>query len=437
MQKFHSFVCAVSLLGFAACETIPPSNENAAISPESHLISEAQALEHLSKALAVIDGTVTRASATQRSISHVTAVSRADIGRSMTRSGDSQEDEPVVYLVQLGEGEGSAILAADDRLEPIIAIYDTYEVTTEDLRREKLDSEAWRTNENLYVEEDDDYLLGAIGQENPIRDLPDIEREVIRNYVEAPDYGGVVHKKERGWELADYVRPMLTTKWHQNSPFNDRTPCNYPAGCVAIALAQIMAYHEYPRNYCDWTLAKNYNPRLYNESVYNEIARMSEDIGRGCHIKYNFMWSGQSFATPAKAKRFLKHIGYYGTSKENGYDAGLIVSKLKEGCPVFIGALTPENYGHAWVIDGYVRYENTVETYCASNLLKTEVKKKLLVHCNWGWGGSKDGYYASKVFNTGANPVAEDNEIDFSETRGTNSNNYTWWFRLVTYNKPR
>ena len=45
------------------------------------------------------------------------------------------------------------------------------------------------------------------------------------------------------------VGPLLSTKWHQNSPFNAKCPNQSKAGCVAIAMAQIMKFHEHPKTY--------------------------------------------------------------------------------------------------------------------------------------------------------------------------------------------
>lgn len=45
------------------------------------------------------------------------------------------------------------------------------------------------------------------------------------------------------------VSPLLTayTAWTQEeSPYNDFTPNNYPAGCVNIALGKILAYFNGP-----------------------------------------------------------------------------------------------------------------------------------------------------------------------------------------------
>ena len=115
----------------------------------------------------------------------------------------------------------------------------------------------------------------------------------------------------------------------------------------------------------------------------------------------------------------------------------MIKKTLDNDCPVFIGALASSNHGHAWVIDGYLNYENIIKTYNGpTTLLKTNTVNKLFVHCNWGWQDTdKNGYYASKVFDTRKGP-ADLNGYP-AATRGVNTKNYTWWFRIVTYNKPR
>lgn len=40
-----------------------------------------------------------------------------------------------------------------------------------------------------------------------------------------------------------------------------------------------------------------------------------------------------------------------------------------------------------------------------------------MFHCNWGWSGTMDGYYASNCFNP-------------------DDSNFTWHFRLITYSVP-
>lgn len=276
-----------------------------------------------------------------------------------------------------------------------------------------------------------------------------MEHQLIYDYInkEVEDTGGAVYTVESGWNLSRSVSPMLTTQWHQGAPFKLRFPISTswtiwaPPGCVTIAVAQIMNYHQFPRNYCDWSLVNQYNPKKLleenDQDVLDEVALLSKKVAGGCRVECNFFGSGETFSTPAKAKRFLRDMGYTGIEKHLGYDADVIKTTLNKGCPVFIGALASSNHGHAWVIDGYLNYENIIKTYNGpATLLETKTVNKLFVHCNWGWQSTrKNGYYASKVFDTRNGPA------DLSgypvATRGIDTKNYTWWFRIVTYNKPR
>ena len=454
MRKLYYLACSIVLSGLTACEVSPLADgssavtvEGVATAPVSHTIPAAKALEHLAGALVALDGP-TRSPGESRTVQRVTAVTRADLRASATRSGGCSADS-LVYLVEFEDGKGSAILAADDRLEPVIVIYDTYKMKKEDLREPPVDPDAWRTLENLYCEEDDDYYLGASElPELPVENTL-LEHQLIYDYInkEVEDTGGAVYTVESGWNLSRSVSPMLTTQWHQGAPFKLRFPITAswtiwaPAGCVTIAVAQIMNYHQFPRNYCDWSLVNQYNPNDpledNGQDVLDEVALLSKKVAGGCRVECNFFGSGETFSTPAKAKRFLRDVGYTGTEKHLGYDADVIKKTLDNDCPVFIGALASSNHGHAWVIDGYLNYENIIKTYNGpTTLLKTNTVNKLFVHCNWGWQDTdKNGYYASKVFDTRKGP-ADLNGYP-AATRGANTKNYTWWFRIVTYNKPR
>ena len=69
------------------------------------------------------------------------------------------------------------------------------------------------------------------------------------------------------------------------------------------------------------------------------------------------------------------------------------------------------------------------------NLISRRVDESLLLHCNWGWDGKYDGYFASKAFDAVKGCYLGDDGV-LPLTRGENTRNYTWWFRIVIYNKP-
>ena len=70
------------------------------------------------------------------------------------------------------------------------------------------------------------------------------------------------------------------------------------------------------------------------------------------------------------------------------------------------------------------------------NLISRRVDESLLFHCNWGWDGKYDGYFASKAFDAVKGCYLGDDGVVLPLTRGENTRNYTWWFRIVIYNKP-
>ena len=216
MRKLYYLACSIVLSGLTACEVPPLADgssaetaEGVATAPISHTIPAAKALEHLAGALVALDGP-TRSPGESRTVQRVTAVTWDDLRASATRSGECSADS-LVYLVEFEDGKGSAILAADDRLEPVIVIYDTYKMKKEDLREPPVDPDAWRTLENLYCEEDDDYYLGASElPELPVENTL-LEHQLIYDYInkEVEDTGGAVYTVESGWNLIYVFRLVL------------------------------------------------------------------------------------------------------------------------------------------------------------------------------------------------------------------------------------
>ena len=58
-----------------------------------------------------------------------------------------------------------------------------------------------------------------------------------------------------------------------------------------------------------------------------------------------------------------------------------------------------------------------------SNLISRRVDKSLLLHCNWGWDGKYDGYFASKAFDAVKGCYLADDIAAVSQTRGANAKN--------------
>ena len=52
------------------------------------------------------------------------------------------------------------------------------------------------------------------------------------------------------------------------------------------------------------------------------------------------------------------------------------------------------------------------------NLISRRVDKSLLLHCNWGWDGKYDGYFAGKAFDAVKGCYLADDNAAVSQTRG-------------------
>lgn len=58
---------------------------------------------------------------------------------------------------------------------------------------------------------------------------------------------------------------------------------------------------------------------------------------------------------------------------------------------------------------------------------KRSGETKNMLHCNWGWGGSRNGYYLSKAFNTFYGAEILD---DISEGHNDKNCNYNYKYDL-------
>ena len=225
------------------------------------------------------------------------------------------------------------------------------------------------------------------------------------------------------WVTISEVSPMLSTQWFQDAPLNQFCPMKKGErtliGCGAVAMGQILAYHEYPQNlflngyYCDWNLLKSVYcfSNMYpdgNSSAVKHLSHFLHEVGVFCEMNF---WAGGSNTTALKCKKVLKAAGYSNVHRHIGYHGNTIISMLDNGNPVFIGANPKfKRIGHYWVIDGY-KIQSLLDSSGSSCGSRT------VMHCNWGWGGNYDGYYTSGIFNPGGS-------------------HYNWAYRMVTYNNP-
>lgn len=243
------------------------------------------------------------------------------------------------------------------------------------------------------------------------------------------------------WQLIDVINeeivydsiPHLTsTTWYQRGAYNYYCPddrdtagiiTNCPAGCVAIAGAQMLYFlhykigvpltspacgscsgHVYDSSYlqCFWNYATSswgymHTPRC-TTSTDTYAAKLVGDVGKKLLIHYS--WDGSSSHIMHLVDRVFPPYGINSTYY-NGYSSSIIVSSLSAGYPVVCGgsrlAKTDDKVGHAFLIDGYKRYRT--KTTCiyewvldapiiGKGQIKTEVSYSsphISYYCmNWG-----------------------------------------------------
>jgi hypothetical protein len=111
---------------------------------------------------------------------------------------------------------------------------------------------------------------------------------------------------------------------------------------------------------------------------------------------------------------FRVNTGGLNASSLKGYNESNIISAIKSGYPVLgrgnsgkkkvLGIRVGWKGGHAWVYDGVL-------------VASKDGKSNNFVHCNWGWGGYKNGYYISKAFDTNAGaPIYDSSDEQSGKT---------------------
>ncbi|MBQ9147698.1 MAG: C10 family peptidase [Rikenellaceae bacterium] len=243
------------------------------------------------------------------------------------------------------------------------------------------------------------------------------------------------------WVTISQVEPMLQSQWAQFYPFNANCPTkpiedtvyngHAPAGCVAVAVGQLLAYHQYPSQVGDlmplWPAIRLIQYPCIDQPVLLGIAPLLAELGKNNFLSMTYTKKkGKSNAY--RAAKTLKKLGYLNAQRVKYYNENTILEYLETDRPIIIGATSPKNLsgtgkrsGHAWVIDGYIKRQrdNQIET---------------MMHCNMGWGGECDGYYVSGLFDTTQVKDAQGNPTDGDGAE--NKHHYCKRYRMVLYDKP-
>ncbi len=163
--------------------------------------------------------------------------------------------------------------------------------------------------------------------------------------------------------------------------YNYYTPNNWPIGCVAAAMAQLMRYREYP-GYV-WSDMPLQPDSSITPTERQAIGALCYHAAESVNTIYGPPETGGSSAYPSDAKQALQNTFYYsnsiyGWNNNNNIGAWLnwmVNPNLDAGYPVILSVGRPGG-GHALVCDGY--------GYNVSTLYH---------HLNMGWSGKDNAWY--------------------------------------------
>lgn len=253
------------------------------------------------------------------------------------------------------------------------------------------------------------YTMNNYIYSSEYQSLSESKKEEIKHSLTMhanPNYGDIYSKsfmlvKEES--EGSQQNQLLSTTWGQQNGFNQYTPNQYPAGCVAVAVGQIMKYHQYPTSF-NW----NGMPNTYATET---TARFLKDVGESVDTKYN---ADGSSAKIEDALSALKNVYGYTNARKVDHNSDDVLKQLDLKRPVYmrgydpVGILGLKRNGHAWVCDGYSASSKTT-TWILKTLedtptgitprkftsayTDTEVSSFIYFHMNWGWSGSYNGMY--------------------------------------------
>lgn len=371
---------------------------------DPYAISEQEALVGLDEFMGAFDDSQTRSNH-RRSVRSIRPVSSENI-LSQTRASACDDMGDLLYIVEFENGEGSAVLGADRRLKPVYAVLDESVLTIDDFA-------------NVANEDDGSDVAAFIAG-------------VISNDVcsTMSDFGGIapllppLDSLRTEWTdiVSEYVvayriYPLLNTKWCQTDIYNDKFEDNSNveddgkqcAGCVTIALGQILNYLTYPtpielNNHTHYWRDINrfvWNHSITDSALFDKVANFVFDLSEELRVEYND--DGSTGADNDDVNRVLRQLGF--NNRELGdITKSRIRPMLYNYKPVYASGYDSRLGGHAWVIDGWKTVERV--DYCvtydgfANEIGREEIRRipTDYVHCNMGANGACDGYYVLDIF---------------------------------------
>ena len=234
--------------------------------------------------------------------------------------------------------------------------------------------------------------------------IPAAMQSMLTSYAEQIDYmqshGLSPHKSPTHPAIA----PLMKTTWGQGMPYSAFTPSNFPTGCAATSMSQVMYYHKWPQDSTneyvtprnkvhldkvlfDWdNMLLSYEENgQYTEAQIAAVARLMQVAGASVDMKYSEDLSGtySRLLMPALINCFGYDKGIrYVFRDDNTIDQWdeMMYNELANNRPIIYNANTSWGSGHSFVCHGY---DGNGKYYI-----------------NWGWDGECDGYFLLSILDS-------------------------------------
>lgn len=406
----------------------------------------------------------------------VVGVTRADSNEEVCAGIDNN-----FYIVNFEDDKGrlsSAVLGASENLPPVLAIMNGGDLSSADFQK------AWQKMQNETTANPLSASLVTDVEENtaPLENIISFlslppatpgDKPILTPGTGDDDDGTYTtsYIESYEWVTQEGVGPLLFSFYNQTSPFNDlydvcpNTNEKYYAGCGIVALAQILTYNKLQLGFGPNTIhgipiiwhrieqgvltqndffAHNWmydiaipTINICSDAEKTEFAKLHRAIFDS--VDAHLYEDGKVGLSNTEARDFMRICGYLGPTRSEYRDDLVDLMILDRGLPMYVcGGCTGCVWGHAWVIDGkrrcvrfanvvYVEFVNNVEVNRYGVTVATD-DEDVLVHCNWGWGGYRDGYFISGIFTANDSITRNDESCP--------NNNYSVDNMVVIYDLP-
>lgn len=290
------------------------------------------------------------------------------------------QDRLMIYAFDI-EPNGFVLIAGDDRVYPVIGYSYEYDYSSENIPLQLAGLlEEYKKEINYAISQD-------IQPDNEIKN--EWVTILDENYDEPANRN---------------VGPLIQARFNQPNPWNLMCPSDPDGpgghalvGCVAVSMVQVMHYWSYPEvgygshgyNHNQYGyLFADFSEAFYDfDDMPNNVATSASQLllyhaGVAIEMGYGPNGSGAWVGThnPCAMSAMEEHFLYKSIihfEEKNDYSSSNWISimqdELDSGRPVIYRGYDNNGAGgHAWNIDGYE------DDY---------------FHCNWGWGGSYNGYF--------------------------------------------